>query len=1431
MRSKKAKKLLGLILAFILLVGMMPELGLRAEAAPAYDLSALIPSKEDSTDALEGKKVSFNGYKWYVTAYDSAAHSATLFSAEYIGVSKFNNTIDEGHDYADSVVKGYLDKLTEADGTFADVKRAIRSADLPDVSVSGSKLYLLSHDEATALPKNVLKCADCESPYATDAGWLRSGAEMEGFVNEDNAMAIDTTEGEVSAWGVPVGAALGVRPALQLELNAVSFDESSRSFVLGGHEHEFTYSASGSTISASCAAADCALDGGKVSLRITAPVRTTALAGLEGLEDFNYATEKNISVSDIEYYKGTEKLEAAPTENGSYTAKLTVEGQTASLDYEISAPRSFDFATLIPEAADDDVALAAKEIRFHGVKWYVTGYDNVNNTVTLLSAECLGVSAFNPTEAAGNAYGSSAVKAFLDGFTAEGGAFSDAAAAINTVCKDGVSGKLYLPSYQEMKELPAKLRECKKASGAEYNYSWLRTPYVSSNSTDNNGKYVKGMDNESGNILPACHVYSVLGVRPALELKADAVSFNPEGRVFTLAGAHAHEFSYATDGAVITATCTREGCALSESKAVLTLKAPLRIQADGSEKAEASLEGVYAFYLATGQAVFETDITYTGRGDSIYEESHTAPVTAGTYTAKISAGGAVASLDYTIGAGNGVSGYDFSTLLPAEGDDAGVAAEKRISFNGTDWYVISYDAASASVTLYSAENIGLSRFNEDINRLAYYKGSTVEAYLSSLTEEGASFAGVAPAIRNASLSDVGVSNAKLFLPSTEEVLFLYDAPEYCICEKPEGIWANFSWLRTDGMDMDRAAFVEGEINLGVILPNGNYIDYIQGVRPSLQLDLNSVQYSPEKHTIFVASPHTHAFTYSAEADTITASCSAEGCSLPEAKISLRICAPSAASVNATLSGLKAFNAATGKTITENDIVYSGRGDTVYAESTVAPTEAGSYKASITVEDRTASVDYELNGQPQQPDEEAWNLFENSSLHTYKLSGISNSTVITNSNAASAAFYEASLSEGVVSVSLKAGTDRKKAASKNNSVLSFVLENGSSVDYILPVVYEVPVLKLSSSSAKINAGVDTPLETTILVKKGGIYEPLDFEGVTVNYNGTAAEISEKGRVRIRVSAAGRGVFSITKEGWEKALELSFTVKAGRKDVLSVDLGGAKSVVLNTNAKAQSFHFPVTLNGEAAGDLKLSDKKNSGIASYEAGILTIACPEGAKAGTYTIVLSNDSASCKVKVKVSNKALENAVTLKIKSSYDVVTKEAMIIEPLLKDVNGSITDVSIENEGFSAELDENGRILVSYDGSAYKVNNLKIGTLNFRLKISGIDKEIPVSIKNVKAKKPKLNVKTVKLNLPKDQDESVTTAVNLLCTYKGSDGRSYELRPVSVKVEKCKNAEAHTDESDPALIRICKLSGKSGSVKVKMYFEGGMEKSLTISVKQAK
>ena len=114
--------------------------------------------------------------------------------------------------------------------------------------------------------------------------------------------------------------------------------------------------------------------------------------------------------------------------------------------------------------------------------------------------------------------------------------------------------------------------------------------------------------------------------------------------------------------------------------------------------------------------------------------------------------------------------------------------------------------------------------------------------------------------------------------------------------------------------------------------------------------------------------HIHSFTYAANGATITATCSVANCTLTDSKATQTIEAPTITtygqtgegiSASATLTGLSDFNAATGKTIATTDIKYVGRDSTTYAESTTAPTGAGKYTAKITVEGKTASVDYEI----------------------------------------------------------------------------------------------------------------------------------------------------------------------------------------------------------------------------------------------------------------------------------------------------------------------------------------------------------------------------------------------------------------------------------------------------------------------------------------
>lgn len=73
------------------------------------------------------------------------------------------------------------------------------------------------------------------------------------------------------------------------------------------------------------------------------------------------------------------------------------------------------------------------------------------------------------------------------------------------------------------------------------------------------------------------------------------------------------------------------------------------------------------------------------------------------------------------------------------------------------------------------------------------------------------------------------------------------------------------------------------------------------------------------------------------------------------------------SANATLTGLDDFNTTTGKTIAATDIKYVGRDGTNYEENATAPTNAGKYTAKITVEEKTASVNYEIDkAQPTTP---------------------------------------------------------------------------------------------------------------------------------------------------------------------------------------------------------------------------------------------------------------------------------------------------------------------------------------------------------------------------------------------------------------------------------------------------------------------------------
>ena len=162
----------------------------------------------------------------------------------------------------------------------------------------------------------------------------------------------------------------------------------------------------------------------------------------------------------------------------------------------------------------------------------------------------------------------------------------------------------------------------------------------------------------------------------------------------------------------------------------------------------------------------------------------------------------------------------------------------------------------------------------------------------------------------------------------------------------------------------------------------NTAELTLGIGTTLYLSDNGTQWqkaatSSDREAYMKIETHKHDLTYYVSGETIIAACdNTDGnCYLTDNMVPLIIGKPEHKildddkDANATLTGLDAFNKATGLDISASDIIYVGREDTNY-ESTTPPTDVGKYKASITLsdvktgngttDDITAEVDYTIN---------------------------------------------------------------------------------------------------------------------------------------------------------------------------------------------------------------------------------------------------------------------------------------------------------------------------------------------------------------------------------------------------------------------------------------------------------------------------------------
>lgn len=150
---------------------------------------------------------------------------------------------------------------------------------------------------------------------------------------------------------------------------AVSRTDEGRTVVLKAHEHKWGYTRSddGATITAACANTDglCSgTDGGSVTIQAPTDLTYNGTAKAARLTKTGWTAA---DVGEIAYQKDGSALSAAPVDAGTYTAGITVGGQTASVTYTIrqAVPQAGDFAfsppdTLTYDGSTKTAAVAAR---------------------------------------------------------------------------------------------------------------------------------------------------------------------------------------------------------------------------------------------------------------------------------------------------------------------------------------------------------------------------------------------------------------------------------------------------------------------------------------------------------------------------------------------------------------------------------------------------------------------------------------------------------------------------------------------------------------------------------------------------------------------------------------------------------------------------------------------------------------------------------------------------------------------------------------------------------------------------------------------------------------------------------------------------------------------------------------------------------------
>ena len=119
----------------------------------------------------------------------------------------------------------------------------------------------------------------------------------------------------------------------------IALSDDGKTVQLQTHRHSWEYivSQDGTTITEHCTAENCGLpedNGGSVTIK--APADNLIYDGQGKAAVLENTLISDVSVSDITYTKGSTAITGTPTDAGTYTAAVTVEGKTAKVQYTIA---------------------------------------------------------------------------------------------------------------------------------------------------------------------------------------------------------------------------------------------------------------------------------------------------------------------------------------------------------------------------------------------------------------------------------------------------------------------------------------------------------------------------------------------------------------------------------------------------------------------------------------------------------------------------------------------------------------------------------------------------------------------------------------------------------------------------------------------------------------------------------------------------------------------------------------------------------------------------------------------------------------------------------------------------------------------------------------------------------------------------------------